>query len=655
MSHDATASDDHIIAIQGSIDTGMEGHTNLTYSCPMHPNEMSHLPGRCAQCGMNLTKQHQHAAGKQNDTPDPAREPSEHEQASLSTLYACPMHPKETSRQPGSCPLCGMFLVKNDQPSHDSSGHTEHQQNSSIDHQTTLHSATEHNMANSDHEQASLSTLYACPMHPKETSRQPGSCPLCGMFLVKNDQPSHDSSDHAEHQPASHSASEHNMMNQDMAMPAKSTPERFWESKQSQHRTTDKDNTAVEEDARLTPSRRLRAIPKASPDMQEHSEDHSDHDHMRQNNTYICPMHPQIVTDELGSCPICGMDLVLKEAGLKQVGNPQVFLSSAVIQNMGIRTMTVERNSVRKAVKTQGVVTADDERIHYIHPRTGGWVERLYPITEGDRVERKDELIDFYSPWINQAQLDFITALEEYDLISYDPTHKAELEAKVDALRNTLRLLNVSPMDLMRIEKNRKVLNTIQLMAPHGGLITELSISEGSFVEPYQSMFTIVDLSEVWVMVDIYEHQAPWVRKGHQVTIMTPTIPGRKWTGEVEFIYPEVNPKTRTLRARIEVLNPDEALLINMFVHVDLTEGTSKENIVTVPREAIMLTGEREIIVKSLGKGHFQPVEVKTGIWGDGRVEILSGISEGDEVVVSGQFLIDSESNLQSSLLRISE
>ncbi|MCU7886318.1 MAG: efflux RND transporter periplasmic adaptor subunit, partial [Candidatus Thiodiazotropha sp. (ex Lucinoma annulata)] len=148
---------------------------------------------------------------------------------------------------------------------------------------------------------------------------------------------------------------------------------------------------------------------------------------------------------------------------------------------------------------------------------------------------------------------------------------------------------------------------------------------------------------------------APWVRKGHQVTIMTPIIPGRKWTGEVEFIYPEVNPKTRTLRARIEVLNPDEALLLNMFVHVDLTEGTSKENIVTVPREAIMLTGEREIIVKSLGKGHFQPVEVKTGIWGDGGVEILSGISEGDVVVVSGQFLIDSESNLQSSLLRISE
>ncbi|MCU7816961.1 MAG: efflux RND transporter periplasmic adaptor subunit [Candidatus Thiodiazotropha sp. (ex Rostrolucina anterorostrata)] len=478
---------------------------------------------------------------------------------------------------------------------------------------------------------------YSCPMHPDEMSHLPGRCSQCGMYLTK--QPEAGKQIDRQSQAMGYRDHEH---------------ERFWESKQSQHIVTDRDNSVVE-DTRLTPSRRLQAFPNASSDIQEHSEDHTDHGHTRQNNTYLCPMHPQIVTEEPDSCPICGMDLVLKEAGLKQVGDPQVFLSSAVIQNMGIRTMTVERNSIRKAVKTQGVVTADDERIHYIHPRTGGWVEKLYPITEGDRVERKDELIDFYSPWINQAQLNFITALEEYDLVSYDPTHKAELVAKVDALRNTLRLLNVSPMDLMRIEKNRRVLNTIQLMAPHGGLITELNISEGSFVEPYQSMFTIVDLSEVWVMMDIYEHQAPWVRKGHQVTIMTPIIPGRKWTGEVEFIYPEVNPKTRTLRARIEVLNPDEALLLNMFVHVDLTEGTSKENIVTVPREAIMLTGEREIIVKSLGKGHFQPVEIKTGIWGDGGVEILSGISEGDVVVVSGQFLIDSESNLQSSLLRISE
>jgi Cu(I)/Ag(I) efflux system membrane fusion protein len=338
-----------------------------------------------------------------------------------------------------------------------------------------------------------------------------------------------------------------------------------------------------------------------------------------------------------------------------QEGEPQVYLDSAVIQNMGIRTVTAKRGDLGKSVNTQGIVTPDDERTHNIHPRTGGWVERVYPIAEGDRVERKEELIDFHSPWINQAQLDFITAMEEYDLASYEPTRRAELDAKIDAYRNTLRSLNVPPMDLMRIEKSRKVLNTIQITAPAGGWITDLNVTDGAFVEPYDTMFTIIDLSQVWVMLDIFEHQAPWVRRGQQVSISTTAIPGRKWTGHIEFIYPQVNPKTRTLRARIEVPNPDEALLLNMFVQVDLSEGAAKKDVVQIPREAIILTGEREVVVKFLGKGHFQPVEVETGLWGDEHVEIVSGVDAGDEIVVSGQFLIDSESNIQSSLLRMME
>jgi Cu(I)/Ag(I) efflux system membrane fusion protein len=227
--------------------------------------------------------------------------------------------------------------------------------------------------------------------------------------------------------------------------------------------------------------------------------------------------------------------------------------------------------------------------------------------------------------------------------------------AKVESLRNSLRLLNVMDMDIMRIKNSRKVQNTIQLMAPQGGIVTRLNIDEGSYVEPYQSMFTIVDLSQVWVMVDIYEHQAPWVRKGQQVEITAPAIPARSWGGVVDFIYPEVNAKTRTLRARIVVPNPDEALLLNMFVKIDITANTSKQAVLTVPREAVIITGERETVIKSLGKGHFQPVDVKTGMRGEGRVEILSGLQQGDEIVVSGQFLIDSESSLQASFLRMSE
>jgi Cu(I)/Ag(I) efflux system membrane fusion protein len=349
------------------------------------------------------------------------------------------------------------------------------------------------------------------------------------------------------------------------------------------------------------------------------------------------------------------MNLVAKENADPAGEAPQVFLDAAVIQNMGVRTAQVDRKVLDKKIHTQGLVTPDDDRMISIHPRAAGWIEVLHLITEGDRVERKEELVDFYSPWLNEVQLDYIKALEEYDQTSFDPSKKTEVGAKVDSLRNSLRMLNVMDMDIMRIKNSRKVQNTIQLRAPQGGVVTSLNVSEGTYVEPYQAMFTIVDLSKVWVMVDIYEHQASWVRKGNIVEITAPAIPARSWEGVVDYIYPEVNTKTRTLRARITVDNPDEALLLNMFVKVDIRAETTKHAVLTVPREAVIMTGERETVIKSLGNGHFQPADVKTGVRGDGSIEILSGLEQGDEIVVSGQFLIDSESSLQASFLRMSE
>ena len=167
-------------------------------------------------------------------------------------------------------------------------------------------------------------------------------------------------------------------------------------------------------------------------------------------------------------------------------------------------------------------------------------------------------------------------------------------------------------------------------------------------------MFTIVDLSEVWVMVDIFEHQIAWLRPGLGAEISTPAYPGRVWEGRVEFVYPEVHPQARTLRARIEFTNQDELLMPNMFVEAAIYGGPKRDALV-VPREALILTGEREMVVKVLGDNRFQPVEVETGMWQGSSVEVRSGLDEGDEVVLSGQFLIDSESNLQASFSRLSE
>ncbi len=455
------------------------------------------------------------------------------------------------------------------------------------------------------HARKHLDATYVCPMHPQEVSNEPGSCSICGMFLVK-------AGDAKEDRQAEE------MGGMEHAMPMQ-------QNVSSEEAAQSMDETAMG-----------------------HAQKHLD-------PTYICPMHPQIVQDEPGNCPICGMDLVSRDRVAPASDNPQVFLPAAVIQNMGVRTARAEKRSLGTELRTQGMVTADDDRIRTVHPRAGGWIKTLYLLTEGDRIERKDVLIDFYSPWINQSQIEFIEALEEYDMVSYDPSRKTELAAKVDAKRNALRQLSVSSMDIMRIENSRKVQSVIQMMSPNSGLVTELNVREGAYVEPYQPMFTIVDLSEVWVMLDIYEHQAPWVRKGNHVEITAPAIPGRSWNGMVDFIYPEVDPKTRTLRARIEVSNPDEALLLNMFVQVDLSASAKKHGVLTIPREAVIVTGKREVVIKALGKGHFQPVEIKSGIWSGGQVEILSGLEAGDEIVVSGQFLIDSESSLQASFLRMSE
>lgn len=550
-------------------------------------------------------------------------------------IYACPMHPEITANEPGKCSICGMFLVA--QQAHDD-GHGD------------LHHAYDAEVEQAPGDELDENIIYACPMHPEEISDEPGKCSICGMFLVKEILDD-DNMDEEE-------------LSDDMSSMQKYGKQGlFWENSNLEAMVTPQHNHNHDQNKPPTTKRLKPGLTTTSSNNKQHGHDQHSPVQPKENLlvedskiTYICPMHPRIIQHEPGgSCPICGMDLVAREKVASTEAYPQVYLEAAVIQNMGVRIAKVESRPIQKSIRTQGLINADEDRLLSIHSRAGGWVEKLYLLTEGDRVERKDILLDFYSPWINQAQLKYIHALGEFDQLAFDPDKKVEVGAKLDAARNSLRLLNVMDMDIMRIRNNRKVLNTLQMLSPQGGIITDLNISEGMYVEPYTSMFTIVDLKQVWVMVDIYEHQAPWVRKGSKVEIAAPAIPARSWHGVVDFIYPEVDPKTRTLRARIVVPNPDEALLLNMFVKVDINADAKKRAVLTVPREAVIITGERETVIKSLGNGHFQPVDVKTGLRGEGSVEILSGLQQGDEIVVSGQFLIDSESSLQASFLRMSE
>jgi len=370
----------------------------------------------------------------------------------------------------------------------------------------------------------------------------------------------------------------------------------------------------------------------------EHARKHAD-------PKYVCPMHPRIIKDEPGTCPICGMDLVAKQMDPMAGKHPEVRLSGAVIQTMGVRTGRAERGTLWKYIRTVGRVDYDETRIAHIHPRAPGWIEGLSVRAEGEAVAAGEELAELYAPDILSAQVDFLIATERGSGVAPD---------RVDKARNLLRLLDVPDAIIGEIERSRETRNTVPVLAPIDGVVTQLMAREGMYVTKDTEMFTVTDLSQVWVMVDVFEHQIAWVEPGLSAEIRVPAHPGRVWEGVVDYLYPDLDPKTRTLRVRLAFPNPELKLRPNMFADV-VIYGGPKRDVLKIPRAALIVTGERESVVTALGDGRFQPVDVVTGMQRGDEVEILSGLEAGDEVVVSGQFLIDSESSLQASFLRMDD
>ncbi|MBK1718666.1 efflux RND transporter periplasmic adaptor subunit [Thiocystis violacea] len=360
---------------------------------------------------------------------------------------------------------------------------------------------------------------------------------------------------------------------------------------------------------------------------------------------YVCPMHPSIVRDEPGTCPICGMTLVEKRLDPAGGRSPEVELSRASMHNMAVREARVERGTLWKYVRSLGRVEYDETRLAHVHPRAEGFIEGLELRSEGEPVRKGQVLARLYAPNILSAQVDFLLAL--------DPRPQ-ESGVKVDKARNILRLLDVPEENIRAIEQSREPLRTIPVLAPMEGVVTAMTAREGMYVGTSDAMFTIADLRRVWVLVDIFEHQIDWVAPGLSAEIRVSARPGRLWEGKVDYLYPSLDAKARTLRVRLVFDNPDGALKPNMFANVVIFGGPKRE-VLKIPSEALILTGTRSSVVKALGDGRFQPVDVVAGLRSGREVEILSGLEEGDRVVASGQFLIDSESSLQAAFQRMDQ
>lgn len=356
---------------------------------------------------------------------------------------------------------------------------------------------------------------------------------------------------------------------------------------------------------------------------------------------WVAPMDPDYRRDQPGKSPM-GMDLVPVYA--EQAGNVDspgtVRISPEVVNNLGVRTARVEMGSLPAEIRTVGYVQYDEDRQVHIHPRVEGWVEKLYVKASGDPVEAGQPLYDLYSPQLVNAQEELLLALNR------------DNQRLVRAAQDRLLALQLEPDFIARLRRDRKIRQTVTFYAPLTGVVDNLGIREGFFVKPDTTLMSVGVLDEVWVEAAVFARQAPLVEVGLPVTMTLDYQPGLQWQGQVDYLYPSLDQQTRTLRLRLRFANPDGILKPNMFAQVVIS-GRPGAAALIVPREAVIRGPQQSRVVLALGEGRFKSVAVELGRVEGQYAEVREGLDEGDSVVVSAQFLLDSESSRTSDFRRM--
>lgn len=356
------------------------------------------------------------------------------------------------------------------------------------------------------------------------------------------------------------------------------------------------------------------------------------------------PMVPGHKFDKPGKSPFMDMELVpvyADEAG----DEGKITVSPRVQQNLGIRTAEVTKASLAPAVEAVGTVAYNERDVALVQARSSGFVERLHVRAALDPVKKGQPLAEVYVP-------DWVAAQEEY--LYVQGMQGAATDGLLDAARQRMRLAGMTDDQIRRVESTGKVAPRLTLVAPIAGVVSELNVREGMTVTAGTPMFRINGLHRIWVHAEVPENLTPLVRPGNLVEARTPSLPEHTFRGKVSAILPEVDPGTRTVKARIELTNPGGRLVPGMFATVNFTPAGRKE-VLTVPTEAVIQTGKRSVVIVAEGEGKFVPVDVETGLEAQGQTEIRKGLQAGQKVVVSGQFLIDSEASLKGSTTRMGD
>ncbi|MEM9594150.1 MAG: efflux RND transporter periplasmic adaptor subunit [Acidobacteriota bacterium] len=447
--------------------------------------------------------------------------------------------------------------------------------------------------------------LWTCPMHPEILQDEPGSCPICGMDLVTVEgAPTDDHAGHSHH--GDHVG----------------------------HGDRGSRNPGTEPDPAAGETSMAGATDDVPP-------------------SWTCPMHPEILQHEPGSCPICGMDLVKREdlGAAPADDGPVVSIDPAVVQNMNVRTEAVSTRDIRRDLRAVGYLEVDPKRRVTVTTKYRGWIEKVHVHYVGESVRAGQPLFEIYAPDLVQTQKELLSAARYARGLADAPEDTLRrAEELVAAARTRLGYWDVQDDAVERLLESGEVFRTLTVDAPVSGVVTRrLDGLEGMAAQPGMEMFEIADLRSLWLTAELYEDQVAWIGTGARAEVRLSYFPGERFEGRVRFLEPELRAETRTLGVRVEVPNPDGRLRAGMYAEArfrpEAVAGT-----LAVPSQAVLRSGQRDLVVVALGEGRFVPRQVLLGHEGEGWVQVVQGLRSGERVVTSAQFLIDSESNLRAAI-----
>ncbi|EOA6617187.1 hemolysin D [Vibrio vulnificus CladeA-yb158] len=357
---------------------------------------------------------------------------------------------------------------------------------------------------------------------------------------------------------------------------------------------------------------------------------------------WVAPMDPNYKRDKPGKSPM-GMDLIPVYADDLAGANDKpgtVKIDPSVENNLGVKTAAVELAKLSPRIETVGYIAFDESKLWQTNVRVSGWVEKLYINAVGEQVKKGEVLFTLYSPELVKAQEELLNA------------KRTGRDGLVKGATERLLSLGVDREQINQVIRRGKASQTIEIKALANGVIASLNIREGGYLSPAQAVISAGPLNEVWVDAEVFERQAHWLTNGSQASMTLDALPGKAWQGEVDYVYPILDPKTRTLRMRLKFANPNGELKPNMFANITL-QPVSDSEVLTVPKSSVIRSGGMTRVVLAEGEGKYRSARIETGREADDKVEVLQGLNQGDRIVTSAHFMLDSESSQSADLSRI--